>query len=60
MQLFGKVLMDAEVLRMLLYGLAMVLIMLYRPKGLWPAPEHGRRRPTKADPTENAPPAAIS
>jgi branched-chain amino acid transport system permease protein len=40
-QLFGKVLMDAEVLRMLLYGLAMVFIMLYRPKGLWPAPEHG-------------------
>ncbi len=40
-QLFGKVLIDAEVLRMLLYGLAMVFIMLYRPKGLWPAPEHG-------------------
>ena len=39
--LFGKVLIDAEVLRMLLYGLAMVLIMLYRPKGLWPAPDHG-------------------
>ncbi|MCE2970141.1 MAG: ABC transporter ATP-binding protein [Burkholderiales bacterium] len=41
-QLFGKVLIDAEVLRMLLYGLAMVVIMLYRPKGLWPAPERGR------------------
>jgi branched-chain amino acid transport system permease protein len=40
-QLFGRVLVDAEVLRMLLYGLAMVLIMLYRPRGLWPAPEHG-------------------
>src|SRR5262245_21944721 len=40
-QLFGKVLVDAEVLRMLLYGLAMVLIMLYRPRALWPAPEHG-------------------
>ena len=39
--LFGKTLVDAEVLRSLLYGLAMVLIMLYRPKGLWPAPEHG-------------------
>ena len=44
MQLFGKVLVDAEVLRMLLYGLAMVLVMLYRPKGLWPAPEHGIAR----------------
>jgi branched-chain amino acid transport system permease protein len=41
MQLFGKVLIDAEVLRMLLYGLAMVLIMLYRPRGLWPSPEAG-------------------
>jgi branched-chain amino acid transport system permease protein len=39
--LFGHVVIDAEVLRMMLYGLAMVLIMLYRPKGLWPAPEHG-------------------
>jgi branched-chain amino acid transport system permease protein len=41
MAVFGQVLVDAEVLRMLLYGLAMVVIMLYRPKGLWPAPEHG-------------------
>jgi branched-chain amino acid transport system permease protein len=39
--LFGHVLVDAEVLRMLLYGLAMVAIMLYKPKGLWPAPDHG-------------------
>jgi branched-chain amino acid transport system permease protein len=39
--LFGHVIVDAEVLRMMLYGLAMVLVMLYRPKGLWPAPEHG-------------------
>jgi branched-chain amino acid transport system permease protein len=31
-----------EVLRQLIYGLAMVLIMLYRPKGLWPTPEHGQ------------------
>jgi branched-chain amino acid transport system permease protein len=39
--LFGRVLIDAEVLRLLLYGLAMVGVMLYRPRGLWPAPEHG-------------------
>jgi branched-chain amino acid transport system permease protein len=38
MALFGKVLVEAEVLRQLLYGLAMVLIMLNRPAGLWPAP----------------------
>jgi branched-chain amino acid transport system permease protein len=52
-QLFGKILIDAEVLRMLLYGLAMVFIMLYRPKGLWPAPEHGvnpAARPGKPQP----------
>ncbi|MBA2547209.1 MAG: ABC transporter ATP-binding protein [Burkholderiaceae bacterium] len=39
--MFGKVILEAEILRMMLYGLALVLIMLYRPKGLWPAPEHG-------------------
>jgi branched-chain amino acid transport system permease protein len=39
--IFGRVLIDSEVLRMLLYGLATVGIMLYRPRGLWPAPEHG-------------------
>lgn len=38
--LFGRVLMDAEIIRQLLYGLAMVLIMLYKPKGLWPAKQH--------------------
>jgi branched-chain amino acid transport system permease protein len=54
--LFGKVIVDAEVLRMLLYGLAMVLIMLYRPKGLWPAPEHG----LKKGKIENTPSASIS
>jgi branched-chain amino acid transport system permease protein len=41
--LFGKVLIDAEVLRQLLYGLAMVIIMLNRPAGLWPAPRYEDR-----------------
>ena len=41
--LFGHVLIEAEVLRQLLYGLAMVLIMLNRPAGLWPAPKHEDR-----------------
>jgi branched-chain amino acid transport system permease protein len=41
--LFGTVLIEAEVLRQLLYGLAMVLIMLYRPAGLWPSPRHEDR-----------------
>jgi branched-chain amino acid transport system permease protein len=42
-QLFGHVVIEAEVLRQLLYGLAMVLIMLNRPAGLWPAPRHEDR-----------------
>ncbi|MFK3736162.1 ABC transporter permease subunit [Massilia sp. TN1-12] len=45
--LFGKVVIEAEVLRQLLYGLAMVLIMLYRPAGLWPSPIK-EDRPTAA------------
>ncbi len=40
--LFGHVVIDAEVIRQLLYGLAMVGIMLFRPAGLWPSPEHGK------------------
>jgi branched-chain amino acid transport system permease protein len=56
-QLFGKVIVDAEVLRMLIYGLAMVAIMLYRPKGLWPAPEHGI---AATDKTDNVPRPAIT
>ena len=47
--LFGEVLIDAEVLRQLLYGLAMVLIMLYRPAGLWPSPKSEDRPTTDND-----------
>lgn len=43
--LFGKIWIDAEVLRQLLYGLAMVVIMLNRPAGLWPSPQQ-EDRPT--------------
>ncbi|MBD8528703.1 MULTISPECIES: ABC transporter ATP-binding protein [unclassified Massilia] len=38
MALFGKVIIEAEVLRQLLYGLALVTIMLVRPAGIWPSP----------------------
>jgi branched-chain amino acid transport system permease protein len=44
--LFGKVLLDPEALRMLLFGLALIAVMLYRPAGLWPEPRH-RRELTK-------------
>ncbi|MGB7193559.1 MAG: ABC transporter ATP-binding protein [Collimonas pratensis] len=49
MAMFGKVLIDAEVLRQLLYGLAMVVIMLTRPAGLWPAPKHEDRPDADVD-----------
>ena len=36
--MFGTVLIDPESLRMLLFGLSLVLVMRYRPSGLWPSP----------------------
>ncbi|MBU3553632.1 MULTISPECIES: ABC transporter ATP-binding protein [Polynucleobacter] len=33
--LFGHVIVDVEVIRQLIYGLALILIMLYRPGGIW-------------------------
>ena len=36
---------DASILRQLLVALAMISIMLIRPRGLWPAPEHGKAAP---------------
>ncbi|RQR57481.1 ABC transporter ATP-binding protein [Burkholderia sp. Bp9002] len=38
--IFGHDIVDTEVIRQALYGLAMVIIMLYRSEGLWPAPKH--------------------
>jgi branched-chain amino acid transport system permease protein len=35
--LFGKAVVEAEVLRMLVFGFALVLVMLYRPAGLLPS-----------------------
>ena len=35
--LFGRSLIEPEVIRMLLFGLALVLMMLLRPAGLWPS-----------------------
>ena len=34
--------LDASILRQLLIALAMIIVMLLRPRGLWPAPEHGK------------------
>src|SRR5476649_1786053 len=35
--LFGQVIIDPEIIRQLFYGLALILVMLYRTAGLWPA-----------------------
>jgi branched-chain amino acid transport system permease protein len=37
--------LDASILRQLLIALAMIAIMLSRPRGLWPSPEHGKAAP---------------
>jgi branched-chain amino acid transport system permease protein len=38
--------LDASILRQLLIALAMIIVMLLRPRGLWPSPEHGKALPT--------------
>jgi branched-chain amino acid transport system permease protein len=38
--------LDAPILRQLLVALAMIGVMLLRPRGLWPSPEHGRAAPS--------------
>jgi len=42
--------LDASILRQLLVALAMIGIMLARPRGLWPSPEHGKLAPTPQAP----------
>jgi len=39
--------LDAAILRQLLIALAMIVIMLLRPRGLWPSPEHGKALKTR-------------
>ena len=57
MAMFGKVIIEAEVLRQLLYGLALVAIMLVRPAGLWPSPNK-EDRPNAANAREEEQEAA--
>ena len=42
--------LDAAILRQLLIALAMIVIMLVRPRGLWPSPEHGKSAARKLEP----------
>jgi branched-chain amino acid transport system permease protein len=46
--LFGEVLADPESLRMLIFGLALVLVMRFKPAGLWPSPDRRRELAEKA------------
>jgi branched-chain amino acid transport system permease protein len=50
--LFGHVVVDPSDLRMLLFGAALVLVMIFRPEGLWPSPRRARElRPDNPDET---------
>ena len=40
--------LDPAILRQLLIALAMIIVMLLRPRGLWPTPEHGKSLQTRA------------
>ena len=39
--------LDAAILRQLMIALAMIIVMLLRPRGLWPSPERGKSLQTK-------------
>ncbi|MDI3383113.1 branched-chain amino acid ABC transporter permease [Xenophilus aerolatus] len=45
--------LDASILRQLFIALAMILIMLTRPRGLWPSPEHGKSLKGRRAPDPN-------
>src|SRR5689334_17429513 len=49
--------LDASILRQLLIALAMIGIMLSRPRGLWPTPEHGKEPAPDIGPPEPDDPA---
>ncbi len=40
--LFGSVIVDPSDLRMLLFGLALIIMMIFRPAGLWPSRQRSR------------------
>ena len=52
-RLFGRMLIEPEVIRMLVFGFALVLVMILRPGGLWPSAV--RRRELAARSGEGGP-----
>jgi branched-chain amino acid transport system permease protein len=49
--------LDSAILRQLLIALAMIIVMLMRPRGLWPTPDHGKSLQQK--PAVVPPPEAV-
>jgi branched-chain amino acid transport system permease protein len=49
--------LDSAILRQLLIALAMIIVMLMRPRGLWPTPDHGKSLQQK--PVAVPPPEAV-
>jgi len=47
--LFGRMIIDPESLRMLVFGLALVLVMRFRPAGLWPSSQRRRELTESVD-----------
>jgi branched-chain amino acid transport system permease protein len=47
--IFGKMLVEPEVIRMLLFGLALVLVMRYRPAGIWQSKTRKRELAEETD-----------
>jgi branched-chain amino acid transport system permease protein len=47
-RLFGRLVVEPEVVRMLVFGFALVLIMLLRPGGLWPSTVRKRELAARA------------
>ncbi|MBC7468428.1 MAG: ABC transporter ATP-binding protein [Ramlibacter sp.] len=47
--------LDSAILRQLLIALAMISVMLIRPRGLWPAPTHGKSLQNSKAPPPGAP-----
>jgi len=48
--LLGRVLADPADLRLLVFGLALILVMLLRPSGLWPSSVRRRELSAEGDP----------
>jgi len=47
--LFGRILRDPADLRLLVFGIALILVMLLRPSGLWPSTTRKRELAIPSD-----------